>query len=201
MKNTGVIFLFLVVAALLYAAYYFVIKNKSTSTDDGITIQSEPKPVHVETNIGEGDITPSVSGSILVNSSEISTAQSPSTYFNSLTDKNVSSHNVLSFQAAHTPLIHFTSSFTGTCSQYVWYQRSMYVFVSSKSDNNGNKTCYYKFDKSIFPSQIKVKASVVSDNCSVFKYYISGIEYRFIDQKTESIGLGMYNKFCVYQKQ
>lgn len=139
--------------------------------------------------------------SLAVKESDVSEAANPSTYFSLLIDTNVNSYNIHTTTDKVKPLIHFVTSFNKKCPPYIWYNYGLYSYLSEQTDAQGNKTCYYKFDKSVLPDELKIRISMPPYQCSQFKYYLSGIEYKFKEAKVVPGGIGGAKYFCIYEKQ
>jgi hypothetical protein len=129
--------------------------------------------------------------SLQVNESD---ASAGSLAFTGLAESNLAVFNILGAAVAVKPFIHFTTNFSNTCPQYVWYSKALYRYIGTVTNTSGIKTCYYKFDKAIFPSELKVMVSALP--CSAFKYYLSGVEYAYSGSETKQ-GLN----YCIYKKQ
>lgn len=200
MKIFGIVILVLILAA---AGVYFFLYRKPSKTAPDETINTNANPAN------SGSALPSIGGgtavslSTLVNSSDVIAASFPSTYFDYVTDQNLTSHNIFTSQLSAVPSsIHYTSAFnnTNSCSQYIWYKKFLYVLVNTNTDNQGNKTCYYKLDKSVLPGNLKVQSTSTPANCLAYVYYLSGVQYKFHKATTEN-GLTGTKHYCNYAKQ
>lgn len=201
MRNTTLIILGVLIIAVVF--YFLVWKDMSTKTTpvEGGE-QSEPKP-----KAGPELITPSGASmqlgarSVKIDRDHTAIGQNPSSYYANLSEGNAPGKNVLTSKQQVYPAIHFEVSFNDTCSPYIWYRSTLYKLLGSETDSQGNKTCYYRYDASIFPSELRMQLPFGKTDCSNYKYYVSGIEYVHKETKVEtsnSLGALVY---CYYTKK
>lgn len=149
---------------------------------------------------GNAIINPSIK-SYTVHESATTPAPNPVLFLNNITNANIGSFNIFTSAGSNFEFINFTTQFNKQCPQYVWYKHWLYSFVASTTDaNTGNKTCYYKVDKSVFPTELKIQTP--NSQCSNFKFYTSGVEYKFLEIRVETPNpLSTPITYCVYTKQ
>lgn len=120
--------------------------------------------------------------------------------FTGLTEDNIKSRNVLTAAGSNPAKIHFTVAFNASCPAFVWYKNWLYAFDQSvQNSNTGIKTCYYSVKPSTLPAQLLVMAPTQGD-CTNFKLYISGVEYKYVEKTSIVTGLGFPKLYCVYKK-
>jgi len=178
----------LIAAGLL--VWLFIIRPAQKSDEPG-DYQPPPRPISPN-NTGLPDVSEQELSlpSLSVKESDVVEAVNPSTYFTGLFDTNVNSYNIHTSPDKVKPLIHYVTSFNKKCPPYIWYNYGLYSYRSEQTDSQGNKTCYYKFDKSVLPAELQIRISIPPYQCSQFKYYLSGVEYKFKKSKVVPGGIG-----------
>lgn len=199
----------LAVIGVLWLAYYYLIykpahpdikEGERCTTDDGKIGSVKngvcvPVPsTTVPPPLSELPFTPPIGfRSTKVNESD--TASVSLGVFNQLAEATVSSFNILASPVKVTTFIHYETNFSNGCPQYIWYQQALYTKIGEKIDStSGIKTCYYGFNKSVLPNELKIMVSTLP--CTQFKYYLSGVEYSY-SKSTQEQGIA----YCYYNKQ
>lgn len=217
MKRTiGIIVLVIVVLALLILGYNYFFGKPEDGTPcdsdndgfadgsylDGNCIKTETQPGYVGPNIDQ-NITPGGELGIgfdkLVSSSDVKPAYNPNSFFQNISVSTMSSFNLITDDKrtrSNPSRIRFTSQFNNPYPQFVWYKNWLYILDKKLQGNTGVDTYYYKVDKSSLPSQIRI---LTPNQCSIFKFKISGVEYKYSNTALESTPT--MKIYCVYDKQ
>lgn len=198
----------LAIIGLSVAYYYWIYKpahpdikeGDGCTTDDGkigtiqngacVPVSSTPAPP----SISELPFIPPIGfRSTKVNGSDTSSASLG--IFNQISESTLSLLNILPAPVKVTQFIHYETNFSNGCPQYIWYQQALYTKMGEKTDStSGIKTCYYRFNKSVLPNELKIMVSTLP--CTQFKHYLSGVEYSY-SKSTQELG----NNYCFYYKQ
>lgn len=226
MNTLGKIVLAVVVLGLLYLAYRFIFKKPEDGTacdsdndgvDDGAYLNGEcVKSDVIDPGIGTG---PTEQGtgtntfapqfnSVKVSKNLTSVGPNPNGYYNGITASNVHDYNIQNASGSNPEYIHFTTRFDSQCPQYIWYKKWLYVFRkeevvqgSTALSRPNEKNCYYKLEKSLFPSEFSVLLPTVAGQCPGLKLFISGIEYKYSQTITGTPSFtGTPNAYCIYKR-
>lgn len=206
------IFSLLAVLALLGLAYWVFIGRKnqgrvgSNGENGGSGNGSDPSNPNAG---GQPAPDPIGKGSILVQSSDIVVAQNPASFFNPLTitEANAASYNIVKKQTVPSPRIHYVVgnvTANASCSPFVWYKNALYALFGTEVDGSGIRTCYYRFNPAVLPNTLRIQTPFSANpTCSAFRYYQSGVEYKFDTMVTVSpqFSSAPATYYCVYNKQ
>lgn len=213
MRTLFTVLVVLIIFGLAY--YFFVVKDNKPSIKDGDpcidvngnsgtyingscvanTTSNNGTPNNPPVNPSEGSGTTLGYGSVKINASEVREGK---LNLGSLNLSNLIVNNVLSVSSNPLAFVHYeTGNTQGGCPSSIWWRNSFYVVVGSNINSQGIKTCYYKFDRSAFPSSIKINPELGS--CNTQGYYISGVKYNFSGKQAIPQTLPVkYN--CIYTK-
>lgn len=215
MKTLGIVVLVIVVIALLVYGYKYFFPtladgtpcDSGSGTIDGTIVNGNcvktevaPSGPNIDQNIGGGTANIGFQDK-LVNASEITPGQNPASYFQNITASNMNSHNII-LDDKHTKsnpqFIRFTSPFNVQQPQFVWYKHWLYSFNGKTQSGSGVDTYRYEVVNGLLPSQIKI---FTPNQCTVFKFKISGVEYKYYNTVTENPPIGFPKTYCIYNKQ
>lgn len=226
MRIIGIIFLVIVVLALAYLAYGFIFKKAEDGTpcsstgaavNDGTIVDGNCVVAQGEPSHTNGSSIPNAGGFIQtsdininpplsfvshnVDKSIISPAADPGTFFNGANEYSAQSYNLFKSEKSNPLYIDYIISFNEQCSKYVWYNNWLYTLINTDIiGNSGDKRCYYKVDKSSLPVQLKLRNTIPPYTCLNYKYYLSGIEYRFKEANTEYGSINQSNHYCIFDR-
>lgn len=223
-RNIGIAVLILVVLGLIWLGYRLLFGTPK----DGTACSTTGTGVNDGTIVGGTCVlnSPNVTGninaagqagiagptnlsveSILVSRASVSEAGNMNYFFNAVTEADAPSFNLFTSNKTNPQFIHFTVGFQDQCPNLIWYGNWLYSLIKSEQNtsetyqgNQGDRTCFYKLDRSRLPNEIKVRSTSQTFTCPTFRYYLSGVEYRFREKQFGPRILGAAPRYCVYQK-
>lgn len=212
-RTLKIVLIVVVVLALAWLAYKFIFKKPEDGTPcqtdnneegtylNGECIKSAPGYTgpNLDQNIEQGNLNP-INVIKLVNEKDVYAAPDPSNQFNNLGTSNMLSSGII-IDTKHTKnnpqKIRFNTLFSKPVDNYVWFNHWIYKFKEKSTSNSGIDTRVYEVSKDSLPSEIKI---ITPNKCDVFKFYISGIEYKYDNTVTAQAG-PVQIIYCIYKKQ
>lgn len=217
MRNLGIVVLVIVVLGLLWLGYKLIFKKPEDGTPcdstgsgnidgtivDGDCVKTDvPRPggPNLDQNIEEGVLNIPLQNK-LVKSSDVTPASTPSYYFNNIHTSNMGSFNLIvdDKRTRSNPIsIRFTAQFNNAFPQFVWYNKWLYSLNQKVGSSSGVDTYYYGVERAALPIEIRI---TTPNQCSIFKFKVSGVEYRYSDTVIEHPTTLTTVAKCVYKKQ